>query len=264
MNCERIGEHVADRLQGTLDERTSLELERHLAGCPACREEIAGLDRMWSLLGEVGEERAGEEMRSRFYAMLAGEEARARGTKSWFGWIEGIWPANPLPQGAMLLATLILGLLLGMRMDGDESSEVRRLREDVQSMSQVVSRSLLQHPSASERLRAVSLSRQVRRDAEVTRALLDTINKDSNVNVRLAALDVLSAMLNRPEVRNGLLEAMPQQNSPMMQVAMADVLSVMDGPQSRSVIEKTLERPEMLEPVREHLRQALLSGGSKI
>ncbi|HWG87176.1 MAG TPA: hypothetical protein VN679_05290, partial [Candidatus Acidoferrales bacterium] len=47
---------------------------------------------------------------------------------------------------------------------------------------------------------------------------------DSSVDVRLAALDVLSRYGNRPEVHQGLVEALQGQQSPLVQLSLIDVL----------------------------------------
>ena len=60
-------------------------------------------------------------------------------------------------------------------------------------MRQLVALSLMQQQSASERLRGVSWAYQrgtIRR--EVLAALVSAVNHDTNVNVRLAAVDALA------------------------------------------------------------------------
>ena len=74
---------------------------------------------------------------------------------------------------------------------------MQALRSEMLAMNRMVTLSLLQHQSASQRLRAVSLSHRGTPDTEVVGALLDVINQDDSVNVRLAALDVLAGMLPR-------------------------------------------------------------------
>ena len=55
--------------------------------------------------------------------------------------------------------------------------------------------SLLQQQSASDRLRGVSYSYQMDKgDVQIREALLETLNSDSSVDVRLAAVDALRRM----------------------------------------------------------------------
>jgi hypothetical protein len=276
MNCDQTGAHLLDRFDDALDEATATELDEHLGECTACRREAQELEELWVLLGQFGEARANETMRSRFFAMLASHdreagsapEARPHTRDSahnggrLLAWLDSWWPRRPALQAGMALAALVLGLLLGPHLTtgGVDRREVDDLRAEMQAMTHAVTLSLLQHQSASERLRAVGLSQQSASDADITRALLDTLNNDPSVNVRLAALDVLSGMLQRPEVHNGLLEALQRQESPTMQVALAHVLAVADGPRSRSAIERVLENEEVPDPIRERLRGVLSEG----
>lgn len=90
-------------------------------------------------------------------------------------------------------------------------------------MRQLVALSLLQQQSASDRLRGVSWSVQLEpADNEVLGALLQTLNTDSNVNVRLAAVDALKQFTAKSPVKRGLREALLRQDSPLVQIALVD------------------------------------------
>jgi hypothetical protein len=269
MNCEQVSEHLLQRIQGQLAEPTLVELQEHLGICRTCRYEAEEIQAMWALLGQLGEERSNEKVRARFYAMLDSYQQEAERRKQRVGlleWIESWWPRRPAIQAGLALATLVLGVLFGWQLGGGSrgGAELQSLRNEVQTMTQAVTLSLLQHQSASERLRAVSLSQASRQDAEIARALLHAVNHDSNVNVRLAAVDVLAEMVQRTDVRQGLIEALPRQTSPTMQVALADVLAAVNGPRSEAVIREVLEREELLDVVREHLEEVLSQGGQQI
>jgi hypothetical protein len=261
MNCERFSEHLIEEIKGSLDEPTSRELQEHMSACATCRQEARELDEVWKLLGEIEEERTSERMRARFFAMLEDHESTANAHQSpgLRDWLVGWWPRRPAFQAAVALATLLFGLWLGSRVgdDGAQQAELQALKVEVQAMTEVVTLSLLQHQSASERLRAVGLSRQTRLDAQLTTALLDVINHDPSVNVRLAALDVLAGTVERAEVHRGLLDALPRQTSPMMQLALADVVRAMNGPRSRETLEEILQREELMDTVREHFERLL-------
>jgi hypothetical protein len=72
---------------------------------------------------------------------------------------------------------------------------MRQLRE-------MVSLSLMQQQSASDRLKGVSWTGQLDRPSgEVVAALLDALMHDPNVNVRLATIDALERFASREDVR---------------------------------------------------------------
>jgi hypothetical protein len=252
-----------DRAGGQLDETTAAAVDEHLASCPACRQEAEEIEETWSLLGGLEEEKSSEAMRSRFYTMLA-ETQQAERRERWTAWLTGWWPRQPAWQAAIAVAALAIGMWAGPRLGLGNSSEIQELRAEMQSMTRAVTLSLLEHQSATERLRAVSLSHRQQADTEVTRALLRVVNTDQSVNVRLAALDVLSELVQRPDVRSGLLDSLPHQDSPTMQVAMAEVLLAMDGPRSETAIRELLDDPDLNEGVRGYIQETMIKRGNQI
>jgi len=269
MNCEETGERILDHVDGQLDEADDAAVREHLAACEACRAEADSARRTWSMLGAMEEPRPSEAMRSRFFEMLeehrraerlsAGRRSPATGGAA-AGWLSLLWPSRPAFQAALALGMLVLGVWIGMRTTTDSASgdEIRKLRAEMESMNRAVVLSLLENKSASERLRAVSLTQNTRGDGRVTDALLQVIATDPSVNVRLAALDVLSQMAKQPEVHQKLLDAFPRQTSPTMTAAMADVLMAVDGPRSRQAIENAAKKKELPDDVRKYLENTLL------
>lgn len=263
MNCEQASEQILDLVDGELGEAEAAHLREHLEMCGACREETAAARETWSMMGRMEEGRPSDAMRARFSEMLAGHRsgpgAAGRAT-SLAGWLRILRPARPALQAAVALGMLLLGVWLGPRLGSGPgaSREIRQLRAEMESMNQAIVFSLLENRSASERLRAVSLTGETLPDDRLIDALLQVVTTDPSVNVRLAALEVLSQMAKRPDVHQRLLEAFPTQSSPTMTVALADVLMAVDGPRSRTVIENTMNGKELPDDVRAYLRNALV------
>lgn len=262
MNCNEIGERILDFIDGELGETEAVQVREHLADCAACRAEAEAAGETWSLMGRMDGAGASEAMRARFSEMLARFDPRETspgflpGLSAWLG---GLWPRRPALQAALALGALVIGVGIGLIAAPGRGSggEIRELRAEMESMNRTMVLSMLDNRSASERLRAVSLTQAAPPDRRVTDALLQAITTDPSVNVRLAALDVLSRMAGRPEVRERLLQALPRQSSPTMTVAMADVLMAVDGPRSRAAIENTMKEKELPDDVKEYLRNAL-------
>ena len=138
------------------------------------------------------------------------------------------WPAW---QAAFSAAVLLLGVLLGAGVTSRQAAneEIAELRADVETMSRVVTVSLLQHQSAAERLRAVSWSRRAGSDDQVLAALLDSARSDPNVNVRLAAVDSLARYVDQSAVRSGLMETLEVETSPLVQLAVLEAVAGDEG-----------------------------------
>src|SRR5215831_14310763 len=88
---------------------------------------------------------------------------------------------------------LAIGFGAGYHVDDRrDNSQLSQLRSEVGNMRQLVTLSLLQQQNATDRLRGVTWAYHVEEsDTQVLSALLHTINHDSNVNVRLAAVDAM-------------------------------------------------------------------------
>jgi hypothetical protein len=128
-------------------------------------------------------------------------------------------------------ALLILGVAAGVGasqwFNGRERgrADIAGLQEEVHQMRQLVTLSLLDQQSASERLRGVDYSSRVdQSDTQVLAALLHAVNHDPSVNVRLAAVDALRKFAGNPSVKGKLDLALRKQDSPMVQLALIDFI----------------------------------------
>jgi hypothetical protein len=209
------------------------------------------------------------------------------------GWLDRVLPRRPLVQAGLAAATLALGLALGSGLVGSPAlrggrgaagtaagnsattaapgaaarDQIGELREEVRSLSQLVTLSLLKQDSASERLRGVSFGRHAEMadlaevgepgDDRVLQALLDTLSHDPDVNVRLAAVDALAPALGRPPVRDRMLTEVVTQRSPMVQIALIDLLMGRDRAGSQRRLQELAASPSLDETVRGYLRSRL-------
>jgi hypothetical protein len=232
MTCDEARILLYDHWTGTLGEAQELSFEAHLMSCETCRAESQRLGAMWTNLGLLPVEEPSAQLRGRFYETLGAyrqglESAPKRSLREK---IAGFWPRQPAWQMAVSFALLVIGVGAGYALrpghqEPENSSELAQLRGEVSTMRQMVALSLLQQQSAGERLRGVSWAYQVESsDTEVLNALLSTVNQDSNVNVRLAAVDALHAFGTSPGIRNAILQAIPRQNAPLVQIALIDLL----------------------------------------
>ena len=125
-------------------------------------------------------------------------------------------------------------------------------------MRQLVALSLLQQQSASDRLRGVSYAYRVEPDdSQVLSALLTTVDHDSNVDVRLAAVDALKKFTNNPVGRNGLARALAKQNSPLVQIAILDEIVEVHDRSSAPAIQTLVSSQDVNPEVKQHAQWAL-------
>ena len=264
MNCEQVKEEFPDYLAKSLGQEVVAVIQSHLAICGACRQELETLESVWSRLDVLEDAQPSPQVRARFYAMLEEHQMELRSHPkrrvTFLDWVEGWWPARPMWQFALGLLLLTVGVGLGRwsmekpKQDG----ELARLRDEVGELRELLTLSLLQQQSASERLRGVSWSSQVQQPEEpVLSALLQTLNSDPNVNVRLAALDALQRVSNLQRVREGLLQALEKQKSPLVQITLIDWLVESKERQAVDVLTRISHEPQFQPKVRERARWGL-------
>ena len=235
MNCDQFREHMADYLGSSLDEYGAAEFHAHRADCAACRQESEELSSTWERLGLLPAPEPGPALRARFYQSLEGyqralteepEPGKPGGLREAFRlW----WSRQPVFQVAFSMALLLVGLAIGRSLavrPAPGGAEVHQLQAELQNMRQVVGLALLQQQSASDRLRGVDYSSRIDQpDTQVLAALMYTVDYDSNVNVRLAAVDGLRKFASSPLVRRGLDDSLARQDSPLVQIALIDLIT---------------------------------------
>ncbi|WP_128546210.1 HEAT repeat domain-containing protein [Larkinella soli] len=269
MNCEHSRNQLVDLLGNQLAEAERITLEVHLAQCPDCREELAATRRLWQAMGRMPVPEPTEKMRVRFYAMVetykdAEAAKRRRSLKSVFRRIRRALT----PQLALRLAYSLLlvgaGLAGGYWLSARNAPAVAYERQidalstQVQEMHQTVLLSLLENPSASERLRAIGYTREIGQvDRKVTEALLSTLNNDPNVNVRLVTLEALAQLADDPKVREGLVQSITQQDSPLVQAALADVMVKLQEKRSVRPLKQLLHQENVDDLVKTKIKESI-------
>jgi hypothetical protein len=252
MNCEEARARFVDYWRGGLDE-SSFDFHTHLASCERCKVEAEELRGLWSTLDELPEESPSHRLRSRFYDSLRELRQREADRQQRF-W----WSRHPAFQVAFGLAILMIGVAIGHFATRQNVSEVAQLRGEVYNMRQMVTLSLLQQQNATDRLRGVNWSYRVEQsDPEVLSALLTTVNHDSNINVRLAAVDALRKFSDSPVGRKGLIQALPKQDSPLVQIAILDQIVELHEKSAAPAIQFLLARQDLNVDVKQRADWAL-------
>jgi hypothetical protein len=270
MICDRIREQIPECLAGRLDATAREKVIDHLDTCSACRAEVAELGVVWRGFETMSEAEPSPAMRTRFLETLSAyqegyQEAQRRSAHSvpQKRWWEGLLPARPAWQAAFAAVLLLVGVLGGRYLAGGRTRatgnpEMAQLEKQVESLRQLVTLSLLQEQSPSARLQGVTYSYQVAQpDPQVEQELLHTVNHDTNVNVRLSAVDAIAKFAKNPEVRRALVDSIPVQDSPLVQIALIDVLVQLNDKDAVPALRKLAKDKDADENVRQRAESAL-------
>lgn len=269
MNCDYTKGKLTEWLNNNLEKGEQIAINRHLAECVSCQEEFAADKQIWDGMAKIRVPEPKEAMRTNFYSMLDEfkEAEKAAAQFSFQSMMESIrefvLPQWTLQVGFSLLL-VGLGWVIGNRTSNSKmdatayQQRIETLASQVQDMKSTMMLSLLENPSATERLRAVGYTSEITKaDDRVLEALFATLNNDPNVNVRLVTLEALTQYAGDASVREGLVKSLALQDSPMVQVALADVMVKLQEKRSVKALKTLLQKEDLNDLVKVKIEQTI-------
>jgi hypothetical protein len=195
------------------------------------------------------------ELDDRFYRMLRDIKKEGKGF-SWASFFS--WPEFA-PKLAFASVTLLVGFFVGYLFvpSPQSNQEVAVLSKEISDLKEMMMFSLLEKESATDRLKAVSLTNEMSASDKVTNALIKTLNSDDNINVRLAALDALKPYASSGKVREELVRSIANQESPLVQVALADLMVALQEKSSVKEFEKILKSERTPKEVKKRIEESI-------
>ena len=261
MDNERIRYLVEKFDEGTLSPDELNELEQFITQGTVDINAFPVLGKINRSLEKLDIPDPGKEMDTAFYNMLNGK--LHSGDKNFFqNIIQRIsqfmirLPDHRVAYPTLLLITgLIIGAFINFR---SGQQQIRALNAQMSEIHDMLVVSLLEKPDATDRLKAVSLSMDLKSaDQKVIDALLNTLNHDENVNVRLAAIDALYKYSGNEKVRKGFIEALSYQDSPIVLVTLADVLVSLQEKGSVDPLKKLLKNKNLDDQVKDKILSSI-------
>jgi len=263
MSCERVREQIPELLAGHLDAAAREKLVEHLEGCAGCRTEVAELNAAWRAMESLkieNQDAPDQAAKARFMEVLdayrAGMGVAVMQTARRRPW----YAARPLWEAALAAGLLAGGIFAGRYLGQPKGEEmaVVQLKEQVENLRQMVALSMMQQQSPSARMRGVSYSEEMTQpDRQVQQALLSAVNHDSNVNVRLSAVDALQKYAGDPEVMRAMVDAIPVQDSPLVQIALIDLLAQVNARSAVPALTRLTKDAQAHEEVRQRAQWAI-------
>jgi hypothetical protein len=243
MTRDQAQERLEAWMNGDLDEAGQAQLRHELAAYPDLLEEFI----LWQQLREIPSDEPSPALSGRLNDMLNAFRAEAGQPapklSSWDRWLRSIWPSQPAYGFAAAFLCLILGLAGGWIAASSRGSSSQdallQMQQDLQDTRELAVLAMLQQPMAGDRLRGVSYVADMPAMRQtLQQALIRTLQQDSSVNVRLAALDAISGSADELPVRVALQSALGSEESPLMQLQLLRVLAAVDHPEARQAVEQ--------------------------
>lgn len=192
----------------------------------------------------------------KFYAALAKEKKSIAKPQPSFNW-SSLFQWNP--QTGFALALLVVGLVGGYTINAFRPDpEIKELSDQMTEMKEMMMLTMLEKESATDRLKAVSLTSDMNTTSKkVTDALFQVLNSDPSANVRLATLEALSTYTRNPDVRVRLVQSIASQEDPLVQIALAELMVELNEKSSVKELRKLMDGNTTPKEVKEKLKESI-------
>ncbi|MGE0772393.1 MAG: HEAT repeat domain-containing protein [Cyclobacteriaceae bacterium] len=250
---EHVSALVGKYNEGLADPAEVRQLEKWIEEGVVSLTDLTRLDLLEDQIMGVRDRQPSMDLDQRFHEMLAREK---RGSKASFSFQ---WPSFQLmlPRLAFATVLLIAGFTAGYLLNKQsEHTNVQELKAQITDLKEMMMLSLLEKESATDRLKAVNLTSEMNQASQqVTQALIQTLNNDMDVNVRLAALDALRPYTSDAKVRQELVRSISHQDSPLVQVALSELMVALQERKSVDELKKILEDERTPADVRDRIKE---------
>jgi hypothetical protein len=271
MNCNEVEAIMVDYLDRAVDAETGAAMRAHLINCEQCRKEVDQMREMLLTMADQEMRQPGHGLRDNFQVMLQselnmetaddllrrpmeGKEEKA-GVKGRIAWMTAA-------ACILLFGGIWIGSMLGSRKTPDVSSympnKLDTMQREIKEMKEAMLYSLIDNESASQRIKAVGYVEEMSNpDQHVLQVLVNTLNHDKNVNVRLAALYSLASFADSRQVRDSLVTSLPKQTEPLIQVMLINLLAEKKDNRAIAPIRDIISNKNTLPAVKDAAQRSL-------
>jgi len=242
------------------------ELKHKLVEAGMSEQELADVDKVAAGLLELAIPEPGERMSDNFYTMLS--VFTNRSTERPAGkvtFLQGLLQTNIWRFAAVFAFSILLffsGWGAGYRLTPktDYNRQINSMNTEIANIKTMLTLTLLTHSSPAERLQGIyqAASLDTAKDVVIF-ALLNTLNNDPNVNVRLVTIKTLEHFADKPLVRAGLVQAISTQYDSQVLLLLADVMLTLQEKTSVAPMQTLLKTRVLESQVREKIEKTILT-----
>jgi hypothetical protein len=263
MKRQNLKDKLLDLLHGKLLPEEEEEVIAGLQRSGISREEIEAMHSVDKLIEKTPVPEPSDRMDKRFFTMLEEEKRKALLGEPEIE-TKKVSLASLITPGLKIAAGITL-FLLGWFASGwlgpspAQNNQIANLTGEVKQLKETLVLTMMQQSSTVERIKAVNMTSEFdMADSRIIESLLVLLNKDSNDNVRLLALDALIRYSAVPEVREGLVASIGNQTSPLVQLRLAEIMLVLNEKSAVPEIREVLKNASLNYSVRSKMNEALV------
>ncbi len=246
MDCNNIEQQIVDFIDGQLSTEETLKIEDHIDSCETCKLLHDETKQLFQAFENVEEHTPSDNLRKGFYELLE-EEKQFTDTKV----VNLIKEEKEFPwkrafQVAASIVLVFSGYFLGSHnTQQNANQEISALQQQTVELKEDMMLAMIENQSPSKRIQAVSFTESfVKPDAKILEALIERMQYDGNVNVRLAAAEALSEFPESNIVKDAFIKALTTQKNPSLQIAIIQFLVKIQEKRAIEPMQQLLEQSE--------------------
>ena len=231
MKCEEVKIKLPEYIDLKLDEKDTEEIGTHLESCKECSDLHGELKMFLDFTDNMNDIEPPPGMKSEFLKMMETEMPQKPKVVA----MVPLWL-----KVAAIFIFVLLTFTTGYYIGSEKSSKkLSALEVALYQTKQQVSLASLQDFSGPQKIEAVyNISQSEQTGDALIDALVNTMNTDKNVNVRLAAINALTGMIGKnARVKDELIRSLSIQNNPLLQISLIQVLTESGVKEAKDQIE---------------------------
>ncbi len=258
MNCQDIESRLIAYLDNTLSETEKQELEQHIDSCEDCTIELEQTKALFTAFKNEPEVEPSPELRANFFKLLD-EEKQLQEPKIVEMKLKKEFPWKTAFQIAASFLLLFMGYFAGnFKAQETSNIEIAALQQETITLRENMMLAMIENKSASKRIQAVNYTESFAQpDEKILIALVERMQYDGNVNVRLAAAEALSEFPKSTLVKEAFIEALTTQKDPSLQIAIIQFLVKIQEKRAIAPMQQLLEQSETLDFVKEQANEGI-------
>ena len=263
MNTDLLHELILDYLDGNLDASRLDSLGTELENLGYDLNNLDELQALILSMDKIKIPQPSKQMDDKFYQMLDGEIKKLdKSNRNYpiLNWMNSFFTNFFAPKLSYSLIMLLIGWIIGFWVTPNSrlNNQMSQINVEMQQMKELVMFKMLGQPNANERLQAVNMIKTSSLDNNrLIMSLLDALNNDSDVNVRMAAAEALLAFANQAQVRTGLKNSVLKQNSPLVQLTLVDGLIAIQDKTAIPVFQNLIGGNNVHQAVKDRSREGI-------
>ncbi len=260
MDDKKMKELMIDYIDGKLTGELKLFVEKHINKDEENRKSFEELKDTIDLLQHDKELTPDSDLKLNFLDALEREinqltndieqkEAKVIGLR-----ISNYW------QIAAAVSLLAVGVLGGywITTNNQNEEQLMALQKEIEATKKVVMMALDDKNSASQRMMGVNASYDLKNaDEDIVEALIETMNTDDNVNVRLAAINALANFKSESSIRQALINSLKKQEDPIVQITLINLMVEMKEKGAIEELKEIIDDSTNIESVKDEAHMAV-------